>query len=270
MNIWRPLVDPAAGYLFSLSDSLGIAESEHPGLLVPVANAAMIVASDYSGRHKGASHEAYSFLVTTDEVLREWLPSLGAFRKRWLPDNRRMSFKRLNEPVRWRVLPAFLETASKLSGNLITILVDRRVGSFISGAPGAAIAAFPDCFHPHANRGTVEKMVRLASFVALILSRLRREDQVSNWISDHDEAILWQAIVANWGGLEEHREPACAFGWRLAGHGPKCSEARAAAVGAGLRQRCQGVRPGLCGPFMKVPLQRNGMVCYEACRCIRS
>jgi hypothetical protein len=32
-------------------------------------------------------------------------------------------------------------------------------------------------------------MLRLASFVALILSGLRREDQVSNWISDHDEAL---------------------------------------------------------------------------------
>jgi hypothetical protein len=32
-------------------------------------------------------------------------------------------------------------------------------------------------------------MLRLASFVALILSGLLREEQVSNWISDHDEAL---------------------------------------------------------------------------------
>jgi hypothetical protein len=166
MSVWRPLTDTRAGYLFSLSDSIAVAEAKHPGLLVPVADGTMIVASEYSGQHKEASHEAFSFLVTVDQALREWLPSLGAFRERWLPDNRRISFKKLNEPVRWRALPAFLETVGKLRGNLITILIDRRVGSFMSGGPDPAIEAFPDCFAACANRGTVEKMLRLASFVA--------------------------------------------------------------------------------------------------------
>ncbi len=149
----------------------------------------MIVASDYSGQHKEASHEAYSFLVTTDHALSDWLPSLQAFRQRWLPDGRRISFKKLNERVRWRALPPFLDTAGKLRGNLITILINRQVGSFMAGGPTAARHAFPDCFPENASLGTVEKMLRLATFVALILSGLRGQDQVSNWISDHDEAL---------------------------------------------------------------------------------
>lgn len=189
MGVWHPLKDTQAGYVFSLSDSLAIVEAKYPDLLASVVDGTMVVASDYSGQHKEASHEAYSFLVTTDQALSEWLPLLSAFRKRWLPDNRRISFKKLNEPVRWRALPAFLRTAGSLHGNLITILVDRRVGSFMEGGPDAAINVFPDCFSANASRGTVEKMLRLAFFVALILSGLRREDQVSNWISDHDEAL---------------------------------------------------------------------------------
>ena len=164
-------------------------ESKFPKLLAPVTDGTLVVASDYSGQHKQASHEAYSFLTTTDLALKGWLPSLKAFREEWLPDNRRMSFKRLNEPVRWRALPAFLQLASALGGNLFTVLVDRRVGSFFQGGPDAAIDVFPDCFPAHVNRGTVEKMLRLASFMALILSGLRREDQRSNWISDDDEAL---------------------------------------------------------------------------------
>lgn len=178
-----------AGYLFSLSDSLRIAEAEFPNMLVPVVDSAMIVASDYSGQHKEATHEAYSFLVTTERALNDWLPSLAEFRARWLPDNRRISFKKLNEPVRWRALPPFLKAVGELYGNLITILIDRRVGSFISGGPDTAIEVFPDCFPDHASRGTIEKMLRLASFVALILAGLRRENQMSIWISDHDEAL---------------------------------------------------------------------------------
>ncbi len=189
MSVWRPVTDTRSGYLFSLSDSLRVAEIQHPDMLVPVESGTMIVSSDYSGQHKEASHEAYSFLITTDEALNEWLPSLSEFREQWLPDGRRISFKKLNEPVRWRALPAFLKTAGKLKGNLITILIDKQVGSFMSGGPEATVEVFPDCFGTHANRGTVEKMFRLASFVALILAGLRRENQISNWISDHDEAL---------------------------------------------------------------------------------
>ncbi|MBK1622258.1 hypothetical protein CKO32_01635 [Afifella marina DSM 2698] len=149
----------------------------------------MVLASDYSGQHKEASHEAYSFLITTDEALIRWLPSLSEFRGQWLPDGRRISFKKLNEPVRWRALPAFLETVSELEGNLITILVDKRVGSFMSGGPEATVEAFPDCFDARIKKGTIEKMFRLASFVALILAGFRHQKQVSNWISDHDEAL---------------------------------------------------------------------------------
>jgi len=189
MKIWRSVIDEGAGYLFSLSDSLSITEEKYPGMLASVTDGAMIIASDYSGQHKEATREAYSFLVTTDLALNEWLPLLREFRERWLPDGRRISFKKLNEPVRWRALPAFLEAAGKLSGNLITVLIDRRVGSFIDGGAESAVKVFPDCFPPDTKHGTVEKMLRLASFVALILSGLRRENQPSMWISDHDETL---------------------------------------------------------------------------------
>jgi hypothetical protein len=68
-------------------------------------------------------------------------------------------------------------------------MVNRKVGSFLDGGPAAAMQVFPDCFPASMNHGTVEKMLQLAGFVSLIISGLRREDQVSNWISDHDETL---------------------------------------------------------------------------------
>lgn len=189
VTVWKPITDAGSGYLFSLSDSIRIVEEKHPGLLVPLADGTVVIASDYSGQHKGATHEAYAFLITNDVSLRRWLPLVAAVRQRWLPDNRRISFKRVREPVRWRALPAFLDAASYLHGNLVTILVDRRIGSFFPGGAAAVVEVFPDCFDSNANFGTVEKMLRIASFLALVISGLRREDQPSQWISDHDEAL---------------------------------------------------------------------------------
>lgn len=189
MPVWKTNSDKRAGFLYSLSDAISVIEKKHPDILNSVSDGAMIVASDYSGQHKGATHEAYSFLITTSSALEEWLPSLSEFRQTKLPDNRRFSYKKLNESVRWNALTDFLTIANALRGNLITIMVDRRISTFLEGGYGEMFSCFPNCFPANTKKGTVEKMYRLASFMALIMAGMRSEDQESYWISDHDETL---------------------------------------------------------------------------------
>jgi len=190
MVVWKRVTEQRAGYIFSLSDSISIVEWRYPGLLEPVDSGVMTLVSDYSGQHAGASHEAYSFLVTTDRYLQDWLPQLSEFRKRWLPDGRRLSFKQLREPLRRRALGPFLETASALRGNLITFLIDHRIKSFADGNGGESIIdTFPDCFSANTKPTTAEKIFRVASLLAMLIAGFRREDQRSLWISDHDEVL---------------------------------------------------------------------------------
>src|ERR1700722_14685305 len=137
MPVWNRIQDQGSGFLYNLSDSLALLDWRYPGLLEPVTDGLMVIASDYSGQHKDASHEAYSFLVTTHHALDQWLPVLETFRTRWLPDRRRLSFKQLREPVRWRALGPFLNAAGGIRGNVLTVLVDRRIGSFIEGGATA-------------------------------------------------------------------------------------------------------------------------------------
>jgi hypothetical protein len=193
MPTWNRIQDERAGYIYDLSESLALVDWRNPNVLQPVSNGTLVITSDYSGQHKGASHDAYSFLVTTDRALGEWQRVLEQFRHQWLPDGRRMSFKRLfkrlGDGMRWRALRPFLEIASTIRGNVITFLVDRRIGSFIAGGPSTISEAFPDCFEPGTKPGTMEKMLRLASFLAMLTAGLRKEDQRSIWVSDHDEAL---------------------------------------------------------------------------------
>jgi len=189
VSIWRHIADEQSGYLFNLSDSMRIIEELNPGFLNELSHGQLVVASDYSGQHKNAQYEAYGFLVTTDHYLLDWVPSFSDFRSRYLPDGRRIAFKNANEKMRRAALPEFLNAVGCLRSNIVTILVDRNVGSFSGGNLADLRAALPDCFPERAPDVTVEKMLRLASFVALVLAGLRQELQPSFWISDHDETL---------------------------------------------------------------------------------
>ncbi|UYN97271.1 MAG: hypothetical protein KIT25_10190 [Enhydrobacter sp.] len=145
--------------------------------------------SDYSGQHQGATHEAYSFLVATQDQIVEWLPLRQRFRDQWLPDRRRISFKQLREPMRRRAFPHFLNLVGQLPANLITIMISQHVGSFVVGGPAALARELNDCFVPGTPNHTVEKIYRLALFVATLNAGLREEAQRSLWISDHDETL---------------------------------------------------------------------------------
>ena len=189
LAIWRHKDQPKAGYVDLLSRAMQVVEERDCHLLWPVGDSRQVIVSDYSGQHRQATHEVYSFLVTTWEDLQHWLPFWQDFRANWLPDGRRLSFKQLREPLRKRAYPAFLAVAGLLRANLISIMIDNRVGSFAEGGPKVLAKDLDDCFAPKMSASTIEKVYRLSSFVAMLQSGLRQERQRSLWISDHDETL---------------------------------------------------------------------------------
>ncbi len=189
MSVWRSFNVPDAGYANALSEAITVTDAKFGDLFWPVDRDLQVIASDYSGQHRQATHEVYSFLVTTWPALEAWLPLRQAFRARWLPDGRRLSFKQLREPVRRRAYPHFLDLAGALPANLLTVMIDNRVGSFIAGGPHALADALDDCFVPGASGGSIEKIYRLAVLMAMVQAGLRDPRQPAMWISDHDETL---------------------------------------------------------------------------------
>ncbi len=188
-GVWRPICDPNAGYAYSLSDAISNLVANHRDAFLPVDDGTMIIGSDYSGQHKGAKHEAYSFLVTTLQAITDWEPARQAVRSHWLRDERRMSFKQLRDSVRWKALVPFLNCAFMLRGNLVTVLVDRRITTWVDGGVAALITEVPEAFPSDVKSGSAEKIYTLSTLIAMLISGLRREDQPSIWISDHDETL---------------------------------------------------------------------------------
>jgi hypothetical protein len=186
---WHDRVPSEAGFAHMLSSAMHVVEQQNTDFLWPVRDGPQLLVSDYSGQHRQATHEVYSFLITTKHVLDDWLPQLAEFRQTFLPDGRRLSFKQLREPVRRRAYPHFLGVVARLPANLITIMIDNRVGPIAPGGPAETALIFDDCFPANVSAASVEKMFRLAYFIALLGAGLRNEEQSSLWISDHDETL---------------------------------------------------------------------------------
>lgn len=189
MFVWKRIGDEGAGYLHSMSESVALLELENPNTINDFRAGRMILFSDYSGQHKNATHEGYSFLITSDVDLNDWLPELADFRKQYLPDGRRISFKQMREQRRMQSFVPFLKCVAALRANVITFLIDRRINSFFSGSASDLVDLFPDCFDEKMRPGTVEKILRISSFISFIISGFRNQHQHSLWFSDQDESM---------------------------------------------------------------------------------
>jgi len=189
MTVWSPIRRPITGFLDNLSDSISMVEASDPGVLAEVQDSPMWIASDYSGQHKGAAHEAYSFLITTSDSLRQWNRERSVFRARFLPDGRRLSFKNANEPVRANALRPFLRLANVLKGNLVTFMVDTRVQSLFKTEAKADASDLPEVFPAGTSCFVVENTLRVGAFASLLVAGLRAESQHATWISDQDQVL---------------------------------------------------------------------------------
>jgi hypothetical protein len=163
-------------------------------------NATLFIGSDYSGSHKESDYNVFSFIIADFDAARRWTAKASTLRKCLLTDNRRLSFKKLNDKNIRRLLPFFLTSADSISGVLVSVAVSKKIESLF-GSMGDHVATQELAqWKPHVR----ERLGRIAHFVSLFLSGLTGEFQNILWITDADDVIANQAM---------HRQFVKVFAW---------------------------------------------------------
>lgn len=153
----------------------------------PAPSRWMLVASDFGGEHKAATHILYVYLVVSTG-LEAWTARMSSLRRDTLGD-RTMAYKNLGDGVRQAALIEFLIAASELDGHLVAIAVDKRK-KWLSTQPGSAdklhralgLSAY---WHPRAFEG----LMRKSHFLALLLSLWAPVGADITWLTDRDEFV---------------------------------------------------------------------------------
>ena len=144
----------------------------------------LTIVSDYGGQHKSSKFETFSFLVFDLEQNKSWLSGQRHFRSHILKQNRRFSYKNLNDNMRRRALLPFLNLADQLNGWLVTLCIQKNMNHI-----------FLDYENELEVRGSLglwksrpaEKLMRILHFSGFLVSGLATPKQDVLWICDEDD-----------------------------------------------------------------------------------
>jgi len=130
--VWRPLRRPHLGMADSISEIFYAEEWRTPRFFTDVRSSAILfLASDYGGEHRTAAYQTISILVAAfDSIQVSWEPLRRSIRSLFAGDGRRLSYKRLGDRQRAKMLRPFLGAANHIQGILAIFLIDRRIRTF--------------------------------------------------------------------------------------------------------------------------------------------
>jgi hypothetical protein len=143
----------------------------------------IVLATDYSGEHEGPEFGVLGFLITTVKSIEAvWEPARLEVRKKYLHNDRRMSFKRLDDALRIKAFPTFLEAASKLNGVLACVAVEKS----FQLATREQLQRLQYDWVPE----PLEKLVEICAFGTGLVNGLRTQGQNVVWLTDDDAIVV--------------------------------------------------------------------------------
>ena len=147
----------------------------------------IIIASDSSGLHRASPFEVLGLVVIDFDASLKWDASRQILRKHVLKDSRRMSLKKLDEPMRRNALIPFLRSADDIQGMCLCVGIHKGITT-LGGPPELRQQLTQtQILKASWSQASFDRMSRTAHFISLIMAGLLSEGQNITWISDEDE-----------------------------------------------------------------------------------
>ncbi len=171
--------------------------------------ASLLVGSDYSGESNEEPYVVYSFLFAGDKAWAAWGKKRLLLRQQIMPDDRRMSYKKLGDRYRREFLRPILHAADELEGLSISLVISKAAPSLFPPA-GPLDLTNPEFFlFRDWKREVLEKAFTVLHLTGFLLAGLGQKNQNVFWFTDQDE------IAANPGMLTALTK---AFAWISSGY----------------------------------------------------
>src|ERR1017187_4012380 len=180
----------------------GFLRQLHQIRCAPFFGAHLMLGSDYSGDQGNCPFFVYGFIIADEQASPGWPLRVQRVRQKFLKDDRRMSFKNMNDGHRRQALIPFLEAAEHLEGNVITVAVSKELAYLSAGKNTVAVMK---TLRARWDRRSFERMARVIHFFSLFLGAWSAPSVDVTWITDDD------TIVANADRLEDMHQVAARF-----------------------------------------------------------
>ncbi|MBI5714248.1 MAG: hypothetical protein HZC38_12625 [Chloroflexi bacterium] len=187
IGYWRR--QPTAVGIFKIiDDSISKMLDHNPASMPDLRRAStLLITSDYSGANAGSKYQVLSFLVTSIQDCQKWEGGRRKLRLKFLSDNRRMSFKGLNDSQKQQALRPFLESADNMPGLVFTVAIDSSIKTLFEGDTPINLSNPDFLVFKSWKPKVLEKAFRTIHFLSFILAGVSRPLQNVLWFSDEDE-----------------------------------------------------------------------------------
>jgi hypothetical protein len=155
----------------------------------PFSGMYLMVGSDYSGDQSRSDYRVYGFLVADTDASLLFPHARRRFRAKYLPDGRRMSYKRLNDALRRNALAPFLGAVETFTGVCCAVVVHKDLQRMSTGSRSLEIWSRLHGLDARWAAAAFETMVRIVHFVCLLLGVVSHAGQDVTWITDEDEIV---------------------------------------------------------------------------------
>lgn len=200
---WEPLINKNLGLTATLGRVMVSAAISLPDMPGPC----LVVTSDYSGSHKASCYECYSVLIADLSLCGDWRRMRTDIRCRFLRDNRRMSYKNLNDQQRRRALRPFLVAANEIPGLCISLAVAKNIDTLFIQDNSPINRELAEVLSW--KKGLFERALRIVHLVSFFIAGLSHPGQDVLWFSDEDEIAanasrltlltkVWANVLSNY------------------------------------------------------------------------